>query len=105
MITPSSSPAPSLETSDLTALTMFNARLYDILYGASGEPFHIEFVNLCAFYSKVNETNVGVLKNLSDCMKTPTTGDAYATNTKINSFNWDKEDDMLYRFMTSFVNL
>jgi len=98
---------PSLETNDLSALTTFNAKLYDILYSASGAPFHVEFVNLCAFYSKVNETNVGVLKNLSDCMKTPTTttGDAYATNTKINSLNWDKEDGALYRFMTSFVNL
>lgn len=96
----------ALETSDLSALTMFNARLYDIMYGASGAPFHVEFVNLCAFYSKVNETNVGVLKNLSALIKTPnTTGDAYATNNVINSFGWDKEDDMLYRFMTSFTNL
>lgn len=96
----------TLETSDLSALTMFNARLYDIMYGSSGAQFHVEFVNLCAFYSKVNETNIGVLKNLSDCIKTPkTTGDAYATNSVINSFNWDKEDDMLYRFMTSFTNL
>jgi len=89
---------------DLTALTMFNARLYDILRGTSVARFHIEFVNLCAFYYKVNETNVGVLNVLSSRMQTPL-DDAYAVNTIINSLNWDKEDDTLYRFMTSFTNL
>ena len=100
--------APTASTAtvaqDLTALTMFNARLYDILRGSSASRFHTEFVNLCAFYSKVNETNVGVLNNLSVRMKTPI-DDAYTINTIINSLNWDKEDDTLYRFMTSFTNL
>lgn len=90
--------------SDLTALTMFNARLYDVLRGTSASRFHIEFVNLCAFYSKVNETNVGVLNALTARMQTPVE-DAYTVNTIINSLNWDKEDDTLYRFMTSFTNL
>jgi hypothetical protein len=89
---------------DLTASTMFNARLYDILRGTFAARFHIEFVNLCAFYSKVNETNVGVLNALSVRMQTPL-DNAYAANTIINSLNWDKEDDALYRFMISFTNL
>ncbi len=96
---------PTSETSDLTAFALFNARLYDILRGTSDSRFHVEFVNLCTFYSKVNETNIGVLKNLSTYMQTQTKDDAYAANTTINSFNWDKEDDQLYCFMTSFTNL
>ena len=89
---------------DLTALNMFNVRLYDLLRGNSVSRFHIEFVNLCAFYSKVNETNVGVLNVLSARMQTPL-DDAYTVNTVINSLNWDKEDNTLYRFMISFTNL
>jgi hypothetical protein len=96
---------PSSEKSDLTAFALFNARLYDILSRTADSRFHIEFVNLCAFYSKVNETNVGILKNLSTCMQTLAKNDAYSVNTTINSFNWDKEDDQLYCFMTSFTNL
>jgi hypothetical protein len=83
---------------------MFNARLHDILRGSSAAGFHVEFVNLCAFFSKVNETNVGVLRNLSVRMQTPI-DDAYTVNTIINSLNWDREDETLYRFMTSFTNL
>lgn len=98
--------APPIATAaqDLTAFAMFNARLHDVLRGVSAARFHIEFVNLCAFYSKVNETNVGVLRNLSARMQMPL-DDAYAVNTIINSLNWDKEDETLYRFMTSFTNL
>jgi hypothetical protein len=104
MNSPTNTPVDTTSVPDLTALTMFNVRLYDILRGTSASRFHIEFVNLCAFYSKVNETNVGVLNTLSARMQTPV-DDAYAVNTIINSFNWDKEDETLYRFMTSFTNL
>jgi hypothetical protein len=84
--------------------TMFNSTIYNILNGDSNNACYIEFIELCIFYQKTNEHNTGVLKQLSDavCSKYNFVEEV---NNALKELNWDNEDECLYRFMTSFINL
>lgn len=83
---------------------MFNATVYGILNGDIENLCYLEFIELCIFYKKMNEHNTNVLKRLSDvvCSKFDFLEEV---NTALNGLEWDREDECLYRFMTSFTNL
>lgn len=92
------------ENSGFDTGTMFNRTVYSILNGEIQNKCYVEFIELCIFYQKMNERNTNVLKQLSDavCSKYDYVEEV---NNILNELEWDREDECLYRFMTSFTNL
>lgn len=83
---------------------MFNEKVRGILKGrASNTQCYIEFIELCAFYQKMNEHNIATLKQLSSAICEGCADESI--NSAINNLTWDWEDAGIYRFMISFTNL
>lgn len=94
----------AIEFASYDTRTMFDATVYNILNGDSNSMCYVEFIELCIFYQKMNEHNTCVLKQLSDavCCKYDFVEEVHKA---LNGLKWDNEDECLYRFMTSFINL
>ena len=92
------------EPKTFDTISTFNSTVFGILNGEVHNACYIEFIELCVFYQKMNDHNTSVLKCLSDaiCAKYDFVEEV---NSALNGLSWDKEDECLYRFMTSFTNL
>ena len=94
--------------SDTTVVTdLFNDKLANILImsaSTGNNDYYTEFLTLCSFYKKVNNTNVEVIKQIiklfDDKKQSPSENKQY-----IKSLTWDCDDPDLCNFMTCVLNL
>ena len=78
---------------------IFNKKIKEILTEPAINTYYTEFMTLCVFYKKVNDSNC---KNIEILCKLLSDNDLTAD---IESINWDETDNQLSCFMSSFTNL
>jgi hypothetical protein len=97
------------ETITFDAKNRFNETIFNILHNGSTNSVHdkcrhVEFIELCIFYQKMNDHNTNALKQLSVAVCSKYDSDEDVNGT-INKLWWDGDDECLGEFMNCFVNL
>ena len=93
-------------TETATIRETFNETVFKILNGDLQDKCYMGFIELCVFYQKMNEHNTTVLKRLSNAVAdSPKYDYVEEVNETLNGLLWDRADEQLSGFMTTFANL
>lgn len=78
-------------------LEVFNASFLDVVRGKHPTASKKHFIELCIFYKKMNDPNLGVARQWLDA--------ASSEDVRADDMGWDIDDPMFHNFVKSFMRL